>query len=169
MKEIFKDIEGYEGYQISNYGRVKSLKFGKDRILKPQKDSKGYLMVWLCKEGKRKQHLVHRLVAIHFIENPNNYPMVNHRDENPLNNCVSNLEFCDAKYNSNYGTRNQRVAESNTNNPNTSKPVLCVETGKIYPSAREVYRQLGFSQGNISSACRGRLKQAYGYTWKYVS
>jgi hypothetical protein len=173
MKEIFKDIQGFEGlYQVSNLGNVKSLNYnhtGKEKILKPAKNNKGYLMVNLYKEGKQKTCKIHRLVAQSFIENPQNLPQVNHKNEIKTDNASSNLEWCTNEYNNNYGTRNQRVAESNTNNPNKSKPVLCVETGKIYSSTNEVQRELGFSQGNISSACRGKYKQAYGYTWKYVN
>ena len=175
MKEIFKDIEGYENlYQISNQGTVKSLGNGKsrkERILKPAKDKKGYLRVGLCKQGKRKMYLVHRLVTSAFIENPNNLPQVNHKDEDKTNNNVENLEWCDAKYNNNYGTRNERSAESNTNNPKQvkqCKQVLCLETGVVYPSTSELEREFGFSKGNISSACNGKLKTAYGFHWKYV-
>lgn len=164
MIEIFKDIEGYEGlYQISNLGSVKSLGNGnsnnsKEKILKPTKDKKGYLYVDLYKDGKRKTYKVHRLVAQTFIENPNNLPQVNHKDEDKTNNAVENLEFCDAKYNINYGTRNEKI----------SKQLMCLETGKIYPSTREVQKQLGFAHSNISKCCNGKLKQAYGYTWCYV-
>ena len=157
--EIFKEIEGYEGlYQISNLGNVKSLKFGKERTLKPAKDKGGYLYVGLCKEGKRKNHYIHRLVARAFLPNPNNYPIINHKNEIKTDNRVENLEFCDAKYNINYGTAIEK----------RSKQVLCVETGVIYPSTMEVQRQFGFSQGYISSACNGRYKQAYGFHWCYV-
>lgn len=164
MIEIFKDIEGYKGlYQVSNLGNVKSLGNGnsnnsKEKILKPTKDKKGYLTVDLYKDGKRKIYKVHRLVAKVFIENPNNLPQVNHKDEDKTNNAVENLEFCDAKYNINYGTRNEKI----------SKQLMCLETGKIYTSTREVQKQLGFSHSNISRCCNGKLKQAYGYTWCYV-
>ena len=159
MEEIFKDIEGYFGlYQVSNLGNIKSLKYGKERILKPAKDKNKYSIVCLCKQGKMKNHKVHRLVAQAFIPNPNNLPQINHKDENPSNNCVLNLEWCTADYNHNYGTHNERVGASNTNNPKRSKQVLCVETNKIYPSTMEVERQLGFSRGNISSACIGKRK-----------
>ena len=155
--EIYKDIQGYEGlYKISNKGNVKSLgndRTRKERILKPTKNHKGYLQVCLCKQGKIKRFLVHRLVASAFIENPNNYPQVNHKDEDKTNNNVTNLEWCTNEYNINYSQ---------------SKQVLCVETGKIYPSAIEVERETGFSQGNISSACNGKRKQAYGFHWRYV-
>ena len=162
IKEEWRDIVGYENYQVSNLGRLKSLKYGKERILKPQKDKYKYSIVSLCKQGKVKTYKVHRLVAQAFIDNPNNLPQVNHKDEDKTNNASSNLEFCDAKYNSNYGTRNQRAAEK------TSKQVLCVETGEIYPSTHQIERELGFSQGNISSACTGERKTCGGYRWRYI-
>ena len=146
--EIYKDIEGYEGYQVSNHGNVKSLereckgKSRKDKILKPFNNKDGYLRVGLYKEGKLKNHYVHRLVAEAFIENHNNFREINHRDEDKANNCVSNLEWCDRKYNINYGTRNEKI----------SKQVLCLETNKIYPSLKEVQRQTGFAKSNISNA-----------------
>lgn len=172
IEEIYKDIEGYENlYQISNHGNVKSLgneKTRKERILKPIKNHKGYMQVILCKQGKPKLYLIHRLVAQAFIDNPNNLPQVNHIDEVKTNNASSNLEWVTPKQNNNYGTRNQRVAESNTNNPKLSKSVLCIETGVIYASTMEVQRELGFSQGNISSACNGGYNTAYGFHWCYV-
>lgn len=164
MIEIWKDIEDYEGlYQVSNLGNVKSLGNGnsnnsKERILKPAKLKDGYLEVSLSKQGKVKCYTIHRLVAEAFIDNSQNLPQVNHKDEDKTNNQVTNLEFCDAKYNINFGSRIQRI----------SKQVLCIETGVIYPSTNEVYRRLGFSQGNISSACNGKRKTAYKFHWKYV-
>lgn len=163
MKEEYKDIEGYEGlYQVSNLGNVKSLdndKERKDKILKPAKLKNGYLQVTLCKEGKRKIYKIHRLVAQTFIENPNNLPQINHKDEDKTNNHITNLEFCDRKYNCNYGTRNEKL----------SKQVICLETGVVYPSTMEVQRQLGFTHSTISKCCTGKYKQAYGFHWKYVS
>lgn len=167
MIEIFKDIKDYEGlYQVSNVGNVKSLgndKTKKEKILKPAKDKKGYLYVCLCNQEIRKIYKIHRLVGMVFLPNPQNLPEINHRDEDKTNNRVENLEWCDVKYNRNYGTRTERSALSQ------SKQVLCVETNKIYISANEAARQLGFSQSNISRCCNGKLKQAYGFHWKYVS
>ena len=171
--EIYKDIEGYEGlYQVSNLGNVKSLgndKKRKEKILKPNKNNRGYLYVGLCKQGKIKMCKIHRLVAKAFIPNPNNYEEINHLNESKIDNRASNLEWCDHKYNINYGTHNQRSAASRKNNKKQGEQVLCLETGKIYPSIMEVERQTGFAHSNISKVCNGKLKQAYGFHWKYVS
>ena len=100
--EEWKDIKGYEGvYQISSHGRVKSLNFRgttKSKILKQVTDKRGVKRITLYKV-KRATYQVHRLVAMHFLENPNNLPDINHKDENPSNNNVNNLEWCDDKYN----------------------------------------------------------------------
>lgn len=118
-EEIWKDILGYEGlYQVSSFGRVRGLdrydsmnRFWKGRILKSQTGTGGYLFVQLCLNGKVKAYSVHRLVAETFIHNPDNLPQVNHLDEDKTNNRVENLEFCDSKYNVNYGTRIERIRD----------------------------------------------------------
>ena len=124
MKEIWRDIKNLENYyQISNLGRVRSItRKAKTKILNnnyrtiegqlisPAKTRDGYLKVTLSKNHKRYYFRVHRLVAEAFIDNPNNYPVVNHKDENKLNNRVDNLEWCTNKYNCNYGTRNKRIS-----------------------------------------------------------
>ena len=162
MIEIFKDIEGYEGlYQVSNYGSVKSLgnsKTRKEKVLKPFNTTKGYLQVELSKQGKRKNYYIHRLVAQAFLQNPNNLPEINHKDEDKTNNHVTNLEWCDRKYNINYGTLKEKL----------SKPVICIETGKIYTSTMEVERQLGYFQTYIASVCNGKRKTAYKFHWCYI-
>lgn len=108
MKEIWRPISGYENlYNISNCGNVFSIK--NNRKIKPTKNYKGYLMIGLCKNKKRKSCLVHRLVAEAFIDNTNNLPEVNHKDENPSNNTVSNLEWCTHKYNMNYNNLGKRA------------------------------------------------------------
>lgn len=169
-QEIWKDITDYEGlYKVSNLGRVKSLKNDKEKILKPVISSNGYLFVNLCKQGKQKPTNIHRIVAKAFIPNPNNLPIINHKDEDKTNNCVNNLEWCTYQYNNTYGSRIDRFISSNRNNPKTSKKVLCVETNKIYHSVRQIERDLGFGIGNIWSCCNGKYKQAYGYTWRYVN
>ena len=164
--EVWKDIEEYEGlYQVSNQGRVKSLWFGKEKILKPEKVRNGYLLVGLWKNGKPKMYQVHRLVALTFLPNPNNLPEVNHKDEDKTNNCVDNLELCDRKYNMNFGTRTQRQAEK------CSKPVIqFTKDGKFvreWKSTMDVERNLGYSNSHISSCCTGRYNSSYGFIWKY--
>ena len=138
MIEEWRPIVGYEGqYEVSSYGRVRSLdrydrmnRFWKGRILKSYTDTVGYLNVRLCSNGKLKHHLVHRLVAEAFIPNPDNLPQVNHRDEVKNNNSVENLEWCDGKYNVNYGTR--KIRERNTKLKNGTYFNLNDEERKIY-------------------------------------
>lgn len=115
-KQIWKDIPGYEGkYQVSNTGRVRSLNYrrtGKTKMLKQSINKHGYKIIMLSKNGKCKTWQVHRLVALVFIPNPNNYPVINHKDENPSNNTVWNLEWCTQEYNINYGTRNEKASNN---------------------------------------------------------
>lgn len=100
MKEVWKDIQGYEGiYQISNFGRVKSLKFGKEKILKTPTNTHNYPSIYLKENGKKKALRVHRLVAQNFLVNDNNYPDVNHIDGNKTNNKIENLEWCNRSQN----------------------------------------------------------------------
>lgn len=117
--EVYKDIEGYEGqYQVSNLGNVRSLDreckgnkcvfIKKGKILSPKTHKNGYLIVGLCKDSKMKMYYIHRLVAEAFIPNPNNLPIINHKDEDKTNNNLINLEWCDKSYNALYGSCPQR-------------------------------------------------------------
>ena len=172
--EIWKDIEGYQGiYQVSSLGKVKSLNFNhakKEKILKPFSNKDGYLRVNLCKEGKSKQYLVHRLVAKVFIPNPENKPEVNHKDEDKTNNKVENLEWMTCKENSNHGTRNERMAKSLQNHKQTSKPIygINIKTNERieFPSTAEAERN-GFNHSHIVDCLKGRLKTHKGYKWFY--
>ena len=171
----WKDIPGYEGlYQVSNLGEIKSLNYrntGKEKIIKPRKNKGGYLRVVLCKNGKQKDFLVHRLVAIAFIPNHNNYNQVNHKDENPSNNNVNNLEWCTSKYNSNYGNRNKKLSESHKGkkypmcglkgekNPN-HRVVKCLTTGEVFSCISEASQKYDIHYSGITSYCRGKQKSA---------
>ena len=111
MIEKWVDIEGYEKeYQISNYGRLKSLK--NNLIMKPMIATNGYLIACLWKNGKQKKYVIHRLVAKAFLDNPNNYKEVNHIDEDKNNNNVNNYEWCSHKYNMNYGKVREKISKS---------------------------------------------------------
>lgn len=170
MEEIWKDIEGYEGfYQVSNMGRVRGLR--RNIILKIKIARNGYERVHLYKNKGYKHFLIHRLVANAFIPNPNNLPQVNHKDENKTNNCVDNLEWCTQEYNYNYGTINIRKSQKQLNDKNKSKVVLQYSLDgtfiKEWKSTMDVERNLGFDNANISKCYRNIKKTAYGYIWKY--
>lgn len=155
-----RDILDYEGlYSVTSCGRVYSYK--SKRFLKLSKNKDGYLKVNLYKNGKAKTCMIHRLVAETYIPNPSNLPQINHKDENKENNCINNLEWCDSKYNINYGTRNERSAISR------GKPVRCLETKIVYPSVREAERQTGINHNYISKVCRGERKTAGDKHWVY--
>ena len=172
--EHWKAIAGYEEiYEVSDLGRVRSLKFWKEKILKPQKDKGGYLHVGLSKDGQIKHTYVHRLVAEAFIPNPQGLETVNHKDEDKTNNSVANLEWMSNKDNLNYGTRNKRVSEARLNHPAFSKKVQMFDksTGELlatFPSIHEAERVTGIAQSHISSCCLGKLKSAGGYKWRYI-
>ncbi len=166
--EIWIDIKGYEGlYQVSNLGRVRSLNYlhtGQTRLLSLCKDKDGYLYVTLCKKGKRNNHKVHRLVANAFLPNWFDEPEVNHCDENKNNNNVDNLEWCDRKYNANYGTATYRSAKLRS-----TKVLQFTKNGELvkeWSSLREADRN-GYKHSNVGLCCRGVYKQYKGYIWKY--
>lgn len=114
-EEIWRPVVGYEGlYEVSSYGRVRSLRRG--RILTSSINRDGYVRCHIKVNGVSKYYLVHRMVAEAFIPNPDNLPQVNHKDEDKTNNRVENLEMCNAKYNSNYGSRIERVRATKIKN-----------------------------------------------------
>lgn len=174
--EIWKDIKGYEGlYQVSNMGRIKSLgnnKTRKEKILSLKPSNDGYIRVYLCKNGKQKPFSVHRLVAQAFLPNPDNLPEVNHIDENKENNHVKNLEWCDRKYNMNYGSRNERASISRKGKKHKrKKQILCIETGEIFDTSQDVINKMFNGKADSSTIrknSRGETKSAYGYHFKYI-
>lgn len=175
QQEIWKDIDGYEGlYQISNLGNVKSLnrfvscknntiKFCEGKLLNIHKNN--YLFVRLCNKSICKTKYIHKLVAQAFIPNPNNYPEVNHKDENKLNNNIDNLEWCTASYNNSYGSRTQK----------TRKRVYQYDLKgniiKLWDGIRVASRELNIPSQQISQCCNKTKyrKTAGGYVWVYES
>ena len=186
--EIWKDIKGFEGYyQVSNYGNIKSLtrfdgiRERKGQEIKQSLKYNGYLQVGLRKNSKRKFFSVHRLVAIHFLDNPENKPQVNHIDCNKQNNHFSNLEWTTSKENLthartngliempkgknhvNYGVYGEhsksakKVVRYNRNNGET----------KLY-NAKILAKDDGFDVTSISKCCHKKLKTHKGYEWYFA-
>lgn len=182
-EEIWKPIRGYDNiYEVSNLGRVRRIanidknneiiKLRKERIIKPFLRKDGYLSVSLSIHGKVEKKLLHRLVAEAFLQNPDNLPIINHKDEIRTNDNVDNLEWCTYSYNITYG--NARVKWlSKVINGTKSKPVCQFDKDgnliKEYPSAHEAARQLNITVSGIISCCLNYKKynKCGGYLWKY--
>lgn len=158
------------------------------RILKPYKNNKGYLVVDLRIDNKTKKCLVHRLVALTFLDNPQNYPIINHKDNNPLNNRVSNLEWCTYSYNNTFSYQQGRHPESEKKRiaNKMEKPYLYISVNQydfagnfiknfdsITDAAQTIfskqYSNFASIKSNIVSCCKGKAHTAYGYKWKYKS
>lgn len=149
-------------YLIYSDGRVYSLK--SNRFLSICKNSHGYALVSLYCNGKHITPRVNRLVAETFLPNPNNLPEVNHKDENPMNNDVNNLEWCDKKYNMNYGTRTERAKQKQ------QKPVLRISKNNEiieYNGINEAARENNCNASDIIRVCKGTRKTCAGFIWKY--
>lgn len=146
----WKRIPGFERYSVSTDGQVKS-HHGKEKILVQSDNGNGYKKVYLSMPYEKRNMFVHRLVALAFIPNPNNLPFINHKDENPSNNNVDNLEWCDQKYNMNCGTVKERQRVNNHNN----KRVMC--EGVVYNSISECARCYGVTQLTLSQYLNNHL------------
>lgn len=187
MKEVWKDIYfeenniiyDYRGlYQISNLGRIKSLTrismqnhVIKERILKYRIVINNYCQVSLYKDNKCKQFYVHRLVAHMFIPNPYNLSEVNHKNENQLNNCAYNLEWCHREYNNNYGTRNKRISSKMKYRKNNLKKLIArynISWELIDIKYQFEYTEMGFSKQGIYQCCYGNQKTVKLGTEKFI-
>lgn len=177
--EVWKDIPGYEGlYQVSNLGNVRSCdhfvdthhngrRLVKGKVLKPVKNrpDEEYLKYCLSKNGKHYNMFAHKAVALAFLPNPDNLKEINHKDENPKNNSLLNIEWCSHKTNINFGTRSIRSGEKHKvmvvqYDLNGNK--LCV-----FQSIKEAASVTGTKSSNIVHCCKGRRLSAGGYKWKY--
>lgn len=170
MNEIWKTIDGYNNYKVSNYGNVMNIKTHK--LLNGQNNGKGYLHVMLYDENHNaKCIMIHRLVALAFIPNPNDLPQINHIDENKKNNRVDNLEWVTSEQNINHGTHNKRIG---INNPNR-KPIYSIDKDNnilCFESAREAskyYKNQGLviTPAGICKALKGEIYTYKGLVWCY--
>lgn len=186
MSEIWKAVPGYEGlYELSNMGRVRSLDrivrasgvskrraFG--RVLNPYTNKLRYQYVALSKDGKSKTLSVHRLVANVFVPNPNNYSIINHKDENPSNNRADNLEWCTQMYNVHYGTGMER-GDAKSNHGRMAVDKLDLNGNYIcsYRSISEAAEAVGVRKQCICACLKGtnsigrRCLSAGGYKWRF--
>lgn len=153
-------IKDFPNYRIDKIGNV----FNSNGLkLKPSISNTGYLRVSLSNNDvKHKRFLVHRLVAETFIPNPNNYPQVNHKDENKTNNCVENLEWCTPLYNLNYSKVIEKASIAK------EKMVRCITTNEVFSSFKEIEDKFGLSYSNLVACCTGRRKKCGGMEWEYV-
>lgn len=173
MNEIWKDINGYEGlYQVSNMGNIKSFKKWKrarmpdEYILKPHISNNGYCQVTLYKDKTRHKFLVHRLVAVAFVDNPNGYPHINHKDENKLNNSSDNLEWCTVAYNNAYGTA--RLRSMITKSRQVEQYLPSGQFLARYVCMSVASELTGVPKHRIKSCCIGECATGSGYVWKYA-
>ncbi len=165
--EVWKIMKEHSNYEVSNLGKIKNKTTG--RIRKTSINNKGYEQFIVYIDKKPKTFYVHRVVANNFLENFNNLPEVNHKDENKLNNCVDNLEWCDGCYNLHYGTRIERII-------NKKKPlyIKIIQKDKnkniikIWENIDEIVCNNNYHRSNIYKCCQGKLKTAYGYIWNYL-
>ena len=185
MKEIWKDIKGYESfYQVSNLGNVRSLdryvkngtsnrNIKRGRVLKPCINHKGYLQVHLVANGNSKLVVIHRLVAKAFIPNPQNKAQVNHIDGNKKNNNVRNLEWCTNQENVIHAINTGLIdLEKLKNRKHYTKAVnqysINGEFIKRWDSIKDVQKEWNLKGTKISSCFRGKIKTSLGYKWKYA-
>lgn len=181
-KSEWRPVVGYEGlYEVSDKGEVRALEKSytdsigrkttkKAHILNGRVSKYGYVRITLEKNGQTKTYNVHRLVAEAFIANPSKLPYVNHIDEDKTNNSADNLEWCTAKYNCNYGTRNQRMRDT-LRRVVVGKSIIATTKDGLkerYKSVREAARKLDYPHTGISNALNGRAHTACGRVWEYA-
>ncbi|AAP74502.1 HNH endonuclease [Lactobacillus phage phiJL-1] len=172
-KEIWKSLPSVSGVEVSTLGRVRTLdkvvssekytRFQKGRVLKPFDSGKGYLQVGIQIDGKRTMKYVHRLVAQTFINNLDGLPEINHKDNNPLNNNVSNLEWCTREYNMAYKEKYGTSAKESVPKSPVYAVNLKTQETLWFESQIEASRELGVNQGNINNVIKGKQNQTGGF------
>lgn len=161
-KEEWRVINQYPHYEVSSKGNVRHI--GKSNR-KLGKNVNGYPTVYIRHNGKYKCLLVHRLVAMAFIPNPQNKPHINHKDGNKENGCVENLEWCTPSENERHKVNVLGVKQ---NPPHISKPVVCVETDRVYASIQYAAKDTGTNYRHIGEVANGKRKTAGGFHWRFA-
>jgi len=168
MEEIWEDVQDYIGlYEISSEGRVRSVRNNKDVILNTIISRYGYIKVRLSKNTIKKEHFVHRLIAIAFIPNPFNYPYIDHIDTIRTNNSVTNLKWVTSKQNSNNPLTLQHL-RNNAHSKSVCQKDIDGNIINIFPSILECSRQTGFNNAWIGQCCNGHITQFKGYIWEFI-
>lgn len=162
---MYKVIDDFNNYAVSEQGHIKNIKTG--RILIGGTDNSGYKIVTLRKNNKNYTKTVHRLVAKAFIDNPDNLPLVNHKDENKQNNNVNNLEWCSYQYNNTYGTC--LIRRSQTRSKQVCQYDLNNKLIGIFDSIKTAGVATGINRNNITNVCKGKRNTAGGYKWQYLN
>lgn len=166
----YKDIEGFPGYKIGTDGTILSNKRSKGYI-NTFIGASGYKFATLYNNGRRSTIALHRLLANAFIPNPNNLPMINHKDENPLNNDLSNLEWCSESYNRTYGNCETKRTSTISHSRSIAQFNLEGDLLNIFPSCSAAARSLNLGKSaafSIGQCTLGHIKQSHGYIWKNV-
>ena len=182
MEEIWKDVVGYEGlYQVSNLGRVKSVitwngyeYLKKEKIMKPFENKRGYKSIGFTKDGKTITYRLHRIVAQAFIPNPENKPIINHKNGVKSDNRVENLEWCTYSENTIHAIKTGLMVPKKGGQDKRSVSVNQFDKSgqfiKKWDSISEIKRELNYDKKAIISCCKGKLhyNTAYGYKWEYA-
>lgn len=160
---MYKQIPEYPDYACSPDGEIINLKSGK--MLSKSINRKGYIQHCISVNGKRRIIFPHRIVATLYVDNPNNKPYVNHIDGNKQNNSYKNLEWCTARENTLHAINVLNLEIGGTN----KKAIICLETGKIYPSIMAAEKELNIPNSYINQVCKHKKKSAYGYHFQYIN